>query len=39
MPEIQRDPKDGPKASIDRILAGKACSEGVPNNFGECMTS
>src|SRR5207249_8255897 len=33
--EIERDLKDGPKASIDRILAGKTCSEGVPNNFGE----
>src|SRR5207249_5563903 len=33
--EIERDLKDGPKASIDRILAGKACSEGVPDQFAE----
>ena len=33
--EIQRDLKDGPKASIDRVLAGKACTEGVPDRFPE----
>src|SRR6266404_1158061 len=33
--EIQRDLKDGPQASIDRLLAGKACSEGVPNDFAK----
>src|SRR2546428_10760165 len=31
--EIQRDLKDGPKASIDRLLAGKARSQGVPEDF------
>src|SRR5947209_5106494 len=31
--EIQRDLKDGPKASIDRVLEGKARSQGVPENF------
>jgi uncharacterized protein (DUF1800 family) len=31
--EIQRDLKDGPQASIDRLLAGKARSDGVPDNF------
>jgi len=31
--EMQRDLKDGPKASIDRLLQGKACSQGVPENF------
>jgi uncharacterized protein (DUF1800 family) len=31
--EIQRDLKDGPKASIDRILSGEAASEGVPPEF------
>src|SRR6266852_3541110 len=33
--EIQRDLKDGPKASIDRVLSGKAASEGVPDRFAE----
>jgi uncharacterized protein (DUF1800 family) len=33
--EIERDLKDGPKASIDRILTGKACSDGVPEEFAE----
>jgi len=33
--EIQRDLKDGPKASIDRLLAGKARADGVPNDFAE----
>jgi uncharacterized protein (DUF1800 family) len=31
--EIRRDLKDGPKASIDRLLAGKARSQGVPDDF------
>jgi uncharacterized protein (DUF1800 family) len=31
--EIQRDLKDGPKASIDRLLTGKARSQGVPEDF------
>jgi uncharacterized protein (DUF1800 family) len=31
--ELQRDLKDGPKASIDRLLAGKARGEGVPEGF------
>src|SRR6516162_598211 len=31
--EIQRDLKDGPRASIDRILSGKACAEAVPKDF------
>src|SRR5438309_6774754 len=31
--EIQRDLRDGPKASIDRLLSGKAASEGVPSEF------
>jgi uncharacterized protein (DUF1800 family) len=33
--EIQRDLADGPHASIDRLLAGKARSQGVPENFEE----
>ncbi len=33
--EIQRDLADGPKASIDRILAGKACSQGVAEGFSK----
>jgi hypothetical protein len=33
--EIQRDLKDGPKASVDRVLAGKAHAEGVPEKFEE----
>src|SRR5437870_13629152 len=33
--EIQRDLKDGPQASIDRVLIGRATSEGVPEKFGE----
>jgi uncharacterized protein (DUF1800 family) len=33
--EIQRDLKDGPRHSIDRILAGKARSQGVPDDFAE----
>jgi uncharacterized protein (DUF1800 family) len=31
--EIQRDLKDGPKASVERVLAGKAATEGVPEDF------
>jgi hypothetical protein len=31
--EIQRDLKDGPQASIDRLLTGKARSQGVPDDF------
>src|SRR5262245_26543888 len=31
--EIERDLKDGPKASIDRVLSGKASMEGVPEKF------
>jgi uncharacterized protein (DUF1800 family) len=31
--EIQRDLKDGLGASIDRLLAGKARSQGVPEDF------
>src|SRR5262245_58816442 len=31
--EIQRDLKDGPKASIDRILTGTCRGEGQPKDF------
>jgi uncharacterized protein (DUF1800 family) len=31
--ELQRDLKDGPTRSIDRLLAGSARSEGVPEDF------
>ncbi len=31
--EIQRDLQDGPGTSVDRLLAGKARSQGVPENF------
>jgi uncharacterized protein (DUF1800 family) len=31
--EIQRDLKDGPRASIDRVLTGKAATDGVPEEF------
>jgi Protein of unknown function (DUF1800) len=31
--EIQRDLKDGPGPSVDRLLAGKAYSDGVPGDF------
>jgi uncharacterized protein (DUF1800 family) len=31
--EIQRDLRDGPGASIDRVLAGKARRDGVPADF------
>lgn len=31
--EIQRDLHDGPQAAVDRLLDGKACSTGVPDDF------
>jgi hypothetical protein len=31
--EIQRDLKDGPQASVDRVLSGRASAEGVPSDF------
>jgi uncharacterized protein (DUF1800 family) len=31
--EIQRDLKEGPQASLDRVLAGKAATDGVPVEF------
>jgi uncharacterized protein (DUF1800 family) len=31
--EIQRDLKDGPKVSIDRVLCSKASLQGVPENY------
>src|SRR5579871_5951174 len=31
--EIQRDLRDGPQASVDRVLAGRASSAGVPEEF------
>jgi uncharacterized protein (DUF1800 family) len=31
--EIRRDLKDGPQASLDRVLAGKAATDGVPAEF------
>jgi hypothetical protein len=31
--EIQRDLKDGPQASVDRVLTGKAATDGVPEGF------
>jgi uncharacterized protein (DUF1800 family) len=31
--EVQRDLEDGPRASIDRLLKGKARAEGVPETF------
>src|SRR5262249_21775686 len=33
--EIQRDLKDCPRASIDRVLAGKASTAGVPEDFAQ----
>jgi uncharacterized protein (DUF1800 family) len=36
--EIQRDLKDGPKASIDRLLAGTSRSQGVPSEFDSFAT-
>src|SRR5215831_1750921 len=37
--EIQRDLKDGPQQSIDRLLAGKARSQGVPPEFDTFATA
>jgi uncharacterized protein (DUF1800 family) len=31
--ELQRDLKDGPRTSIDRVLAGKGQRDGVPDDF------
>lgn len=31
--ELQRDLKEGPKASVDRFLAGTAYTDGVPSDF------
>src|SRR5579871_676371 len=31
--EIRRDLKDGPQASLDRVLTGKAATDGVPEEF------
>ena len=31
--EIRRDLKDGPQASVNRVLAGKAATDGVPEEF------
>ena len=31
--EIRRDLQDGPQVSIDRVLAGKAATAGVPEEF------
>src|SRR4249919_1169555 len=31
--ELQRDLKDGPRASVDRLVAGKAYTSGVPADF------
>jgi hypothetical protein len=36
--EIQRDLKDGPQVSLDRVLAGKAAGEGVPADFEKTAT-
>jgi uncharacterized protein (DUF1800 family) len=33
--ELRRDLADGPEASVDRLLSGKARGEGVPAEFGE----
>jgi uncharacterized protein (DUF1800 family) len=33
--EVQRDLKDGPRASLDRLLAGKARADGVPPDFAD----
>src|SRR5262249_24597406 len=32
---VPRDPEDGPQGSIDRVLAGKAATAGVPEGFAE----
>src|SRR5579864_9760032 len=31
--EIRRDLKDGPRASVERLLSGKARGQGVPEDF------
>src|SRR5207244_4167320 len=31
--ELQRDLRDGPEASVDRLLAGKSPKHGVPEDF------
>ena len=36
--EIQRDLKDGPEASIDRLLEGKSRTRGVPDDFEAIAT-
>jgi hypothetical protein len=33
--EVQRDLKDGPKASVDRLLTGKVRADGVPKDFAD----
>jgi hypothetical protein len=33
--EVRRDLKDGPKASLDRVLAGKAATDGAPEDFAK----
>src|SRR5262245_25205128 len=33
--EMQRDLRDGPNASIDRVLTGKAATDGVPEGFAD----
>src|SRR5690242_20107468 len=33
--EIRRDLKEGPKASIDRLLTGEARADGVPKDFAD----
>jgi uncharacterized protein (DUF1800 family) len=38
-PELKRDLKDGPHKSIDRLLQGKARSQGVPAEFESFATS
>jgi len=36
--EIERDLKEGPKASVDRVLTGKTAMQGVPENFADTAT-
>ena len=33
LPEIQRDLKEGPAKSVDRLLKGTSRSQGVPEDF------
>jgi uncharacterized protein (DUF1800 family) len=33
--ELQRDLRDGPEATVDRVLAGRASTTGVPDDFEE----